>query len=79
MYKPSHHYLTGEVLFYGCESIRNGEYGLPHCRNDGQARVSRLLCGGSHGQGNVIEKLAYGFKLMQTNTFPVLQSTLQIA
>lgn len=52
LYDFSYYYLTGEVLFYGCESICNGEYGLPHCRNDGQARVSRLLCGGSHGQGN---------------------------
>lgn len=52
LYDSFHSYLTGEVLFYGCESVRNGEHGLPHCRDDGQARLPRLLRGGSHGQGN---------------------------
>lgn len=38
-------------MFDGCESLRDGEHGLPDCRDDGQARLPRLLRGGCHGQG----------------------------
>lgn len=41
----------GEVCPHGPEGLRNGKYGLPHCRDAGPARVSRLLHRGCHGEG----------------------------